>query len=65
MKSYSVIFHNYLVIAADGFTYERSAIEKWLHKNDRSPMTNQKLPNKNLSENIVIKQIINAIQINS
>ncbi len=53
---------SYLVVAADGFTYERSVITKWLEKNDRSPMTNQPLPNKDLSPNIVVKQIINALQ---
>lgn len=50
------------MIAADGFTYERSAIEAWLKNNDRSPMTNAVLPNKNLSPNIVIKNIITALQ---
>jgi hypothetical protein len=50
------------VIAADGFTYERSAIKKWLEKNDCSPMTNQKLSTKDLSPNNVIKLIINALK---
>ncbi|CAF1252150.1 unnamed protein product [Rotaria sordida] len=53
------------VIAADGFTYERSAITTWLKNNDRSPMTNQKLPNKDLNPNTVIKQIINALNLKS
>ncbi|KAJ6343011.1 hypothetical protein OIU78_010852 [Salix suchowensis] len=35
-------------VAADGYTYERKAIQKWLEKNDTSPMTNLPLPNKNL-----------------
>ncbi|CAF4197825.1 unnamed protein product, partial [Rotaria magnacalcarata] len=51
------------VIAADGFTYERSAIERWLTNNDRSPMTNQVLPNKLLNPNTVIKQIITAVEL--
>ncbi|CAF3674323.1 unnamed protein product [Rotaria sp. Silwood1] len=51
------------VVAADGFTYERSAITTWLKNNDRSPMTNQKLPNKDLSSNTVVKQIINALHL--
>ena len=29
------------VVAADGHTYERSAIEKWLTKRESSPMTNE------------------------
>ncbi len=55
-------YTNSLVIAADGFTYERSAIKKWLEKNDCSPMTNQKLSTKDLSPNNVIKLIINALK---
>ncbi len=50
------------MVAADGFTYERSAITKWLEKNDRSPMTNQQLSHKDLNSNHVIKQIISALQ---
>ncbi len=50
------------MVAADGFTYERSAIENWLDKNDRSPMTNQQFLHKNLNPNNVIKQIITALQ---
>ncbi|CAF2830389.1 unnamed protein product [Rotaria sp. Silwood2] len=51
------------VVAADGFTYERSSITAWLKNNDRSPMTNQKLPNKDLNPNTVVKQIINALHL--
>ncbi|XP_065871716.1 U-box domain-containing protein 35-like [Euphorbia lathyris] len=38
-------------VAADGYTYDRGAIEKWLELNDKSPMTNLPLPNKNLLPN--------------
>ncbi|KAG4190636.1 hypothetical protein ERO13_A07G042900v2 [Gossypium hirsutum] len=38
-------------VAADGYTYERKAIEKWIETNDISPMTNLALPNKNLLPN--------------
>ncbi len=34
------------VIAADGFTYEREAIELWLQGHDTSPRTNQPLEHK-------------------
>jgi len=50
------------VIAADGFTYERSAIEAWLQKKSTSPMTNSPLehlnliPNHSLRSNIMDKQ---------
>ena len=39
------------VCAADGFTYERKAIEKWLENKDTSPMTNIKLDHKFVSPN--------------
>ena len=32
------------VLAADGFTYERSAIEGWISRKATSPMTNEPLP---------------------
>ncbi|XP_011028465.1 PREDICTED: U-box domain-containing protein 35-like isoform X2 [Populus euphratica] len=35
-------------VAADGYTYNRKAIQKWLEENDKSPMTNLPLPNKDL-----------------
>jgi hypothetical protein len=49
------------VVAADGFTYERAAIENWLKTNDHSPMTNEKLAHKNLNPNLVIKAILASI----
>ncbi|CAN6477999.1 unnamed protein product [Victoria cruziana] len=38
-------------VASDGYTYERKAIERWLSTHDTSPMTNLRLPNKNLLPN--------------
>lgn len=38
-------------VAADGYTYERRAIDQWLRTNDKSPMTNALLPHKNLLAN--------------
>lgn len=38
-------------VAADGYTYERGAIDLWLSVNDKSPMTNAPLPHKNLIPN--------------
>jgi len=46
------------VVAADGFTYEREAIVKWLSQSSRSPMTNQELPNTDLKPNHAIKSIL-------
>ena len=31
------------VTAMDGYVYEKSAIERWLQKNNRSPLTNEVL----------------------
>ncbi|KAK9705456.1 hypothetical protein RND81_07G058700 [Saponaria officinalis] len=41
-------------IAADGFTYERRAIETWLEKNDESPVTKNKLEHLNLTPNMTL-----------
>ena len=41
-------------VAADGYTYDREAIEKWLERNDKSPMTNLPLSNKNLLPNYTL-----------
>ncbi|KAG8652797.1 U-box domain-containing protein 35 isoform X3 [Manihot esculenta] len=45
-------------VAADGYTYDRKAIEKWLEENDKSPMTNLPLPNKNLLPNYTLLSAI-------
>jgi len=46
------------VIAADGLTYERDAIEKWLELHDKSPGTGAVLPNKHLIANIALRHAI-------
>ncbi|KAG7035547.1 U-box domain-containing protein 35 [Cucurbita argyrosperma subsp. argyrosperma] len=38
-------------VAADGYTYDRRAIEKWFQENDISPTTKLPLPDKNLIPN--------------
>ncbi|XVF54924.1 hypothetical protein PTKIN_Ptkin05aG0219800 [Pterospermum kingtungense] len=38
-------------VAADGYTYDRKAVETWLESNDKSPMTNLPLSNKHLLPN--------------
>ncbi|XP_048094299.1 WD repeat, SAM and U-box domain-containing protein 1-like isoform X1 [Alosa alosa] len=48
------------VIAADGFSYEREAIERWIGtKNRTSPMTNLPLPTTMLTPNRMLKMAIN------
>lgn len=41
-------------VAADGYTYERKAMEKWLEENEKSPMTNLAFPNKNILPNYTL-----------
>lgn len=46
------------VIAADGHTYEMSAMKLWLQQNDTSPATHLPLPHKRLVPNVVIRSAI-------
>lgn len=45
-------------VAADGYTYDRKAIETWFEKNDKSPMTNLPLLNKSLIPNYTLLSAI-------
>ena len=49
------------VLAADGFTYERAAIVRWLEQNVTSPVTRQELPSRTLIENRVVLLLINEL----
>ncbi|GLJ34875.1 hypothetical protein SUGI_0702140 [Cryptomeria japonica] len=50
-------------VAADGFTYEREAIQGWLDcGKDTSPMTNKKLEKKNLIANFSLRSAIRQWQ---
>jgi U-box domain/C2 domain len=42
------------VVAADGHTYERSAISRWLLESNKSPLTGAILPHKNLVPNYML-----------
>jgi hypothetical protein len=46
------------VVAADGHSNERKAIEEWLQHHDTSPCTNDLLPNKYLTSNFTMKSLI-------
>lgn len=46
------------VNAADGNVYERAAIERWLLSHDTSPLTNARLPHKELTPAISLRQLI-------
>lgn len=48
------------VICADGITYERREISRWLQKHDTSPKTNLVLANKILIPNYAIKSAIGS-----
>lgn len=49
------------VVAADGHTYERSAILAWLSKHDTSPMTNEPLATKIIFDNIAMRKIVERL----
>jgi len=46
------------VVAADGYCYDRVAIEKWLQQHRTSPMTNLPLSHVHLTPNISLKSAI-------
>lgn len=48
------------VLAADGHTYERAAIEKWLQLHNTSPMTGAPLAHRYLTENFALRHLIAA-----
>ncbi|PHT52468.1 U-box domain-containing protein 35 [Capsicum baccatum] len=45
-------------VAADGYTYDRKAIETWIKENNVSPMTNLPLAHKNLLPNYALLSAI-------
>lgn len=49
------------VVAADGFCYEKSAIEEWFREHDTSPMTNLKVDHKILNPSYHIQKEIRDI----
>ena len=46
------------VIAADGHTYARHAVEHWLQQHDTSPVTGKALSHKRLLPNQIVKRVI-------
>jgi hypothetical protein len=46
------------VTTADGMTYERTAIERWLNEHDTSPLTGIVLPHKYLTTNYALRSAI-------
>jgi len=48
------------VVTALGDTFEREAIEEWLRSRDTNPTTGESLPNKHLSFNKTVKQMVDV-----
>ena len=48
------LFHD-PVVTADGATYEREAIEQWLRSHNTSPLTNEVLPHRQLTPNVLVR----------
>ncbi len=46
------------IIAADGHTYERAAMQSWLKRHCTSPVTGAALAHANLVPNVVIRGVI-------
>ena len=46
------------VIAGDGHTYERAAIQHWLQGGSLSPVTGEKLPHTRLVPNVLVKSAL-------
>ena len=46
------------VIAADGHSYERAALEAWLAQHSSSPVTHQPLPHTRIVDNVLIRSAI-------
>jgi hypothetical protein len=49
------------VVAADGHTYERAAIARWFHSNNKSPLTGSVVPHKHLVPNYVLLSSIQEL----
>ena len=47
------------VVASDGNTYERGAIDIWLKEHDKSPLTNERMASKVLTQNTILKKLMN------
>ncbi len=50
------------VLAQDGHTYERDAIEEWIRKTGTSPITRQPISIQHLISNITVKKIVGSFE---
>ena len=49
------------VVTADGMTYERDAITRWLQSSLNSPLTGQKLDHTRLTPNVALRGMIREL----
>lgn len=49
------------VVASDGYTYEKAAIQAWLTSHDVSPVTQHKLPHKELVPNLTMRSAMRLL----
>lgn len=45
-------------VASDGFTYEERAIQEWIQREERSPMTNQPLSSPHVYPNHALRHVL-------
>lgn len=50
------------VVAADGHSYERAAIEQWFATSDRSPMTGARMPTTQVFPNVTLRQLSEEVR---
>eukprot|EP00898_Chlorokybus_atmophyticus_P003753 jgi/Chlat1/4379/Chrsp29S04519 len=53
------------VVAADGYSYEKVAIEQWFVQNEVSPMTGERMPHKQLTINTNLQRAISQLSLRS
>ena len=58
----SVFAQEIPVVAADGHSYERAAMQEWLRAHDTSPLTNEVLAHTTLVQNIALRHAIEEWQ---
>ena len=49
------------VVAADGHSYERDSIVRWMHDHTTSPLTNEPLFSEYLFSNITLRNLISVL----
>lgn len=49
------------MVASDGYTYEKAAIQAWLTSHDVSPVTHHKLPHKELVPNLTMRSAMRLL----